>query len=969
MYAKSGTALTLTVNTSGDARCVKVDGAFTDTQVSPTSRTSWTFTAPPAGATEGAQSVTVGVTDSYNTNNGNGNNCTGTAVTGSATYTVDNTGPTLSGVATPAPNTAGWNNTDVTVAWTATDTGSGIAAPQPFKTETLTASGILTATAPAQKDRLGNLGPAGSKTVRIDKVAPGITATQTSAGYGQPTTVTFTCTDTGATGVAPSGVVSCLASGSTTNSVTVGKNGTVTGTATDAAGNTKTLAVEVQNVDTTAPTLSGAPTTNPNGNGWYRDDVTVHWTATDPESGIPTAPADTTITGQGENLTSSTTVSNGVGLSTTATSSPAVKIDRTAPVTGISGVSNAWTNGAVNVVLSPTDNLSGVRSTTFTVDGGSPQRGTSFSLTDQGVHTITYSSTDAAGNVESTRTAEVKIDKTAPSIGHSFAPDTYTDGAWTNKNVTVTFTCTDEGGSGLASCTSPVTVSTEGGSQKVEGTATDNAGSSTKNTATVSIDKTPPTIAAHKSGVVNEAGWYNTPVTVSFTADDTLSGVASKTANKVLGEGENQSVTGTATDAAGNPASATASDIDIDLTDPELAGKFSTGWNRGDVTVDWSCTDKLSGPASQPKSTIVGGEGDNLTATADCADLAGNAVSTTVDGIKIDRTAPVTGAELDGDVSNGWYGGPVHVTLTPGTDLSGIAATFYTVDGGDPITYDGPFDYGTEGEHTFTFWSRDIAGNVEEAGAPRTVKIDTTKPVTTIINPLSQTSWFVVSGIPFAFSAIDGGSGIAGTYFKIDGGTAVKYGEPFTQDLNDGQHTVTYWSVDLAGNAEASRTVPVNVDTVPPTINGKASPAANGFGWNNTDVAVTFTCTDEGSGLQTGVAGCSGDTTLGNEGEGQFANGDAVDVAGNRSSASVTGIKIDKTLPALAGVPSRANGAGWYNDDVTVTWVGDDAGSGIDPATQPAPSTVEGRAATSVPVRSPSTTRPATRAWPRRSAV
>ena len=102
----------------------------------------------------------------------------------------------------------------------------------------------------------------------MDKVAPLITATQTTAGYGQPTTVTFTCGDD------LSGIASCLADGSSSSSVTVTQNGTVTGTAIDMAGNKQTHAVEVENVDTTPPTLSGAPTTEPNAAGWYRDDVT-----------------------------------------------------------------------------------------------------------------------------------------------------------------------------------------------------------------------------------------------------------------------------------------------------------------------------------------------------------------------------------------------------------------------------------------------------------------------------------------------------------------------------------------------------------------------------------------------------------------------------------------------------------------------------------------------------------------------
>jgi hypothetical protein len=167
---------------------------------------------------------------------------------------------------------------------------------------------------------------------------------------------------------------------------------------------------------------------------------------------VPSAVADTVITGEGTDLTSSASAVNGAGLTTTSTSTPPVKIDRTAPTTGIDGTSNEWVNGAVTVDLVAADNLSGVAKTQYTVNGGTLQTGTGFTLETEGTHTITYFSTDKAGNTEQVRTAEVRIDTTAPSIGHDFTPADYVGGAWTNADVTVTFTCLDQG-SGVAECT------------------------------------------------------------------------------------------------------------------------------------------------------------------------------------------------------------------------------------------------------------------------------------------------------------------------------------------------------------------------------------------------------------------------------------------------------------------------------------------------------------------------------------
>jgi hypothetical protein len=940
LYAKQGAALTLTVVTSSDTKCVDVTGAATlPRQTSPTAKTNWTFTTTaPAG--NGDQAFTVAASPNFN-NNG----CTGQTNSTQAHYTLDNTGPVVTAALTPAPNAAGWNNSDVTVRWTATDTGSGVAATQPFKTDTVSANGIVRLTAPAQSDRLENTGTAGSVTVRLDKAKPTITASQTKNADGT-TTITFTCTDTNSGGGEASGIATCLADGSTTNSKTVQPGVTVTGTATDNAGNTATASSTAPAGDTTPPTLSGAPTTQPNAAGWYKGDVTIHWTCSDNAGGSGIAPgacpADSTISSEGQLLSDTKSVSDIAGNTTTADSSPKVNIDKTAPTTGISGTSNNWVNGTVTVKLQPNDNLSGVDSTSYAIDGGAAQSGTSFALSTEGDHTVMFFSIDKAGNVEAAHTAHVKIDKTAPTISHSFTPSTYTDGAWTNGDVTVTFTCTDQSGSGVASCTAPVTKSTEGKDQQVVGTATDNAGNSASDTAVVSIDKTKPTMTAKTDRAPNAAGWYDDDVTVSFDANDELSGVASKTADKVLGEGANQSASGTATDAAGNSASASVTGINVDKTDPELNASFSSGWHTDDVTVTWTCADALSGPVAQPADDVVTGEGNNLSSTASCTDKAGNTVTKTVDGIKIDRTAPATQAKVADANANGWYGDAVQVTLTGSDNLSGVDVTYYAVDGGAAQTYNGAFSFGAEGTHSITFWGKDNAGNVESVGAPLNLQIDKTAPTTKVINPISPASgWFVTSGIPFALEASDGLSGIDATYYTIDGGAAQTYGEPFTADLSTGSHTVTYWSVDLAGNTEATHSLTIKVDTVPPAITGSQTPAPNGFGWNNTDVDVKFSCSDADSGID-GVAGCAGDTTLTNDGAGQLVHGDAVDVAGNRSSTDFGPVNIDKTKPTLVGVPADPNGAGWYKSDVTVKWVGDDALSGIDLATQPADSLITG---------------------------
>lgn len=933
LFVKTGATVTLTLATSPDTVCVEVRGAFSATQTSTAGKSLWTVTTTATGS-DGLRGVTAGASDKIVTNN-NGTNCGGQGQTVPASYTIDNTAPVLSATVAPTPNAAGWNNTSATVNWTATDAGAGVKSGPSPATDEVTTDGTITRTSSAT-DQLGNVGN-GEVTVRVDKTVPTITASQVKNADGT-TTITFTCSD------ATSGIATtqgCIADGSTTNAKTVGPNTTVNGTAKDAAGNTATASSTSPAGDTTGPVLTGLPTTQPNGAGWYKGDVVIDWTASDAESGIPAQPADTTITGEGTALTSTQSATNGVGLTTTATS-PAVNIDRTAPTTGISGASNSWVNA---VVLTPGDNLSGVARTEYTVDGGAVQQGTTFSLSTEGAHTITYRSVDAAGNEEGFHTATVNIDMTAPTIGHGFDPDTYTGAGWINTTVIVSFTCEDQGGSGIAGCTDDVIVADEG-EQSVVGTATDNAGNASNDTATVRVDKTAPTITATVGGTKNDAGWYNEDVTVSFSAEDALSGIASLSPAAVLSDGAGQTASGTATDAAGNSASTTVTGINVDTTAPVLTAEYSTAWSAGDVAVVWTCTDDGgSGVADAPGTRVVDGEGANLSDTASCTDVAGNTTVEMVTGIRIDRTAPVTTASVADAGDDGWHSAAVEVTLTGKDNLSGVASTFYTVDGGATQEYAGPFSITADGEHTVTFWSKDNAGNVEQAGPSIEVKVDTTAPATEVIDPISPASgWFVTSGIPFAFDASDEHSGVAATYYTIDGGSAQTYGEPFEENLSTGEHKITYWSVDIAGNTEAVHELTINLDLVAPTIDAKRSPEANDAGWNNTDVTVTFTATDTGSGVDEDTL--TKPVTVTEETAEQVISGSVRDVAGNQANASIT-VRVDKTDPTIsADEPAGTLGSnGWYTSDVTVGFTCADALSGMKTCPGPVVLTSDGQTA------------------------
>jgi hypothetical protein len=114
-----------------------------------------------------------------------------------------------------------------------------------------------------------------------------------------------------------------------------------------------------------------------------------------------------------------------------------VRIDTTAPQTSDNAPAG-WQHGPVTLTLNAADASSGVASTTYAIDGGAQQQGTSVVVSGDGTHTISYFSTDNAGNDEAIGSATVQIDDSAPQVTCPQA------GRWfRTRSVTARFTATD----------------------------------------------------------------------------------------------------------------------------------------------------------------------------------------------------------------------------------------------------------------------------------------------------------------------------------------------------------------------------------------------------------------------------------------------------------------------------------------------------------------------------------------------
>lgn len=612
-----------------------------------------------------------------------------------------------------------------------------------------------------------------------------------------------------------------------------------------------------------------------------------------------------------------------------------VLLDKTAPVTA-SNLTGTVVVPGQEVVLSPTDNLSGVAATYYSLNGEPAVEGTSFQIGTAGVYQVIYYSVDKAGNKEKAVIIELTVDETAP-VTKSDAT-----GVWTNQDVTVTLTATDDisgvdktyySVDGGAFVEGTVLTITEPGIHTVTFYSVDKAGNvEAKKSSAVKIDEQAPVTAADAP-----QGWVNAASDVKLNATDDLSGVAAtyyavdggefKQGTNVQFEAPGiHKVTFYSVDIAGNVEAEQTIEVMIDQVAPVTVSDAPQGWQTQDVEITLTATDDLSG-VDKTYYSVDGGEFQEGTFFAITepgvhevlfysVDKAGNIEGVNKVQVKLDEQAPVTAAEAP----QGWVNQDAGITLIATDDLSGVDKTYYSVDGGEFIE-GSSIKISESGKHTVTFYSVDVAGNVE---AVQTIEvlIDEQPPVTTADAPQG----WQVGDVSITLTATDDLSGVDKTYYSVDGGefvegTSVLITEP-------GKHTVTFYSVDKAGNVEAQQTIEVLIDELPPVTTSDIQDI-----WTNQDVPVALTATDDLSGVKTTYY--TVDDASQQEGTSFTVTGEgihkvtfySVDNAGNIEQANTAEVKIDKTAPTVILAPLKSEYV--MGDKPTLSYTATDNLSGI----------------------------------------
>ena len=231
-----------------------------------------------------------------------------------------------------------------------------------------------------------------------------------------------------------------------------------------------------------------------------------------------------------------------------------------------------------------------------------------------------------------------------------------------------------------------------------------------------------------------------------------------------------------------------------------------------------------------------------------------------------DTVPPHTTDSLSGTLSGGTYVSGVTVTLNASDPApgSGIASTTYQVNGGSINGYSGPFLVISAGLNKFTFFSTDVAGNVEGTeSASFSITSPTVTTLSSSVNPAPSGKSVVftavvspkLSGSPTGTVTFKDGATVLATH-SLNSGKATFA----TTTLGVGSHsiTATYNGATYFKTSTASLTEVVENSSTT-TLTSSLNPSA--FGQS---VTFTATITHSGTGTPTGtVTFKNGSVTLG----------------------------------------------------------------------------------------------------------
>jgi hypothetical protein len=261
---------------------------------------------------------------------------------------------------------------------------------------------------------------------------------------------------------------------------------------------------------------------------------------------------------------------------------------------------------------------------------------------------------------------------------------------------------------------------------------------------------------------------------------------------------------------------------------------YSTSQATLQAFLDWLQPRAATGTTVKPVNQVIGG--------------AVKASPGTTDTNSPTSTSFCNGAPC----ASGPYANPATVTLS-GSDTggSGLEAIRYTTDGSTPTlssaVYTGPFTVSATTTVKYRAW--DNAGNAEATNSQliQVTPADTTPPQSTIsCNEATCSLSPYPSAVQVSLQATDDSSGVAAIRYTTDGSdptaSSTLYTGPFTLPATT---TVKYRAWDNAGNAEATHSQLIRIDTTAPGV-AIVSPTSGATVTGNVQVQASASDTSSG---------------------------------------------------------------------------------------------------------------------------
>ncbi|MEN8156666.1 MAG: hypothetical protein ABFS10_06935 [Bacteroidota bacterium] len=165
-----------------------------------------------------------------------------------------------------------------------------------------------------------------------------------------------------------------------------------------------------------------------------------------------------------------------------------------------------------------------------------------------------------------------------------------------------------------------------------------------------------------------------------------------------------------------------------------------------------------------------------------------------------------------------YYGQNLLVDLKTSDQMSGVKELYYSINQRPYQPFTEPLGFSEEGDHQLKYFAVDHVGNAEEESVLE-FTVDTNPPETFhSVTDIDVEKSIISTSSKITLDLEDNIAGVSKTFYSMDGGEKRLYkgGVIPVEHLEDGEHTLTYFSVDHVENTEEQKEFGFYMDRTAP---------------------------------------------------------------------------------------------------------------------------------------------------------